>query len=256
MSRKYKIRWQESDAERLNKAVKNFNAKIKRIAKKYPEIEKALPETVKVGDLKQIINTRADLNREINSLTRFTKKRGFNIDKDIVSYGDYNIKMTRWQKSEINRRVAVINRRRKERLEALEQVEVKSRGEAQGFTYGDIGMGKAERLELEPMSGLTPGMNQRDLNKKFKNIVIQSQSDFYTLKDFRCRENYLTGLRQNFDVNEVKDIIEKIENMPLDEFLEIFNSDYSAKFKELYTPNRKQQRTAVNTLRTVWLPNR
>ena len=69
-------------------------------------------------------------------------------------------------------------------------------------------------------------------------------------------ENYLTGLRQNFDVNDVKDIIEKIEHMPLDEFLEIFNSDNDAKFEGLYAPNKKAQPRYVNSLKAVWLPNR
>ena len=74
MSRKYKIRWQESDTQELARAVKNFNAKISRIEKKHPELKNALPEKMKVGELKNLINTRQDLKREINSLKRFTDK--------------------------------------------------------------------------------------------------------------------------------------------------------------------------------------
>lgn len=256
MARKHKIRWQESDNEELKRAVRNFNSKLDRIAKKNPEIKNALPDKASVKQLRELINTRQDLQREINSLKRFNKKRGFDKDKDLVTYGDYNIQMTKWQRSEINRRVAVINRRRKERLEALEGIEVTSRGEAQGFTRGEYGIGKAEFLELSPMQGLTPGMNQRDLNKKFQNVLIQSQSDFYTLKDYRAKANYITGLKQNFNEEDVKEIIEKIESMPLDEFLNTFNSDNDAKFEGLYAPNQKQYGKYVRSLKAVWIPNR
>ena len=256
MAGKYKIRWQKSDNEELAKAVRNFNAKIDRIAKKNPEIKNALPEKMSVKQLKELINTRQDLKREINSLKRFTSKRGFDVDNDIVTYGDYNIKITKWQKNEISRRVAVINRRRKNRLEALQDVEVTSRGEALGYKKGDFGMGKIETLELSPMKGLTPGMNQTDLKKKYKNILIQSQSDFYTLQDFRCKANYIKGLQTNFNPNDIQDIIDEIEDMPLDDFLKIFNSDNDAKFEGLYPPNKKQYGQYVKSLRAVWLPKK
>lgn len=255
MSRKHKIRWKDSDQQELKKAVKNFNAKLDRISKKNPEIKNALPDRASVKQLKELINTRQDLIREINSLKRFTKTRGFDVEKDIVTYGDYNIKVTKWQRNEINRRVAIINRRRKARLEELEGTEVKSRGEAQGYTRGQLGMGKAEMIELMPMRGLTPGMNQTEVQKKYKNILIQSQSDFYTLKDFRCKTNYIKGLMENFSSSDVDDIIKKIEDMPLDEFLKIFNSDNDAKFEGLYAPNRNEYGKYVKSLKAVWLPN-
>ena len=60
MSRKHKIRWKESDQQELRKAVKNFNAKIDRIAKKNPELKNALPEKASIRQLKELIKTRQD----------------------------------------------------------------------------------------------------------------------------------------------------------------------------------------------------
>lgn len=74
MSRRHNIKWQKSDSQDLSKAVKNFNAKISRLEKKNPELKNALPEKVSVRQLKELINTRQDLKREINSLKRFSKK--------------------------------------------------------------------------------------------------------------------------------------------------------------------------------------
>lgn len=255
MSRKHKIRWKESDEQELKKAVKNFNAKLDRIAKKNPQLKNALPERASVKMLKELINTRQDLKREINSLKRFNQKRGFDVDKDIVTYGDYNIKITRWQRNEINRRVAIINRRRKERLEAIEGTEVTSRGEKQGYTKGQVGMGKQEMLELKPMTGLTPGMNQDQVKNKYKKALIYSQSDFFTLKDIRCKANYITGLKNNFGIGTIDDLIKYIEEMPLDKFLEIFRSDPNASFEGQYYPKEDKKIEYANNLKATWMPN-
>ncbi len=118
MSGKYKIRWQKSDSEELNRAVKNFNAKITRIEKKNPELKNALPEKVSAKQLKELINTRQDLKRELNALKRFTDKNnriGKTEDgsyEGITIFGDYKTKITKWQEKEINRRLTNINRRR------------------------------------------------------------------------------------------------------------------------------------------------
>ena len=262
MSRKYKISWQESDYQDLNKAVKNFNAKISRIEKKYPELKNALPEKVKVGELRNIINTRQDLKREINSLKRFTDKSNrINLSDDgtyngIEIYGDYNIKITKWQRKEINRRIATINTRRKKRLEALMQTPVTSRGEEQGYTVGQVGVGSIQMNELKPMEGLTAGASEESVRRKFKSALIQSQSDFLTIRDFRTKSSYITGLYRNFNENDIKDIVSAIENMPVDEFLKVFNSDNDAKFEGLYPGNKDQEKEYIKSLRAVWLPKR
>lgn len=262
MSRKHKIRWQESDTDELTKAVKNFNAKITRIEKKNPELKNALPEKMSARQLKELINTRQDLKRELNALRRFTDKNnkiGITDDgtyQGIEIYGDYNIKITKWQRKEINRRVAVINRRRKQRLEVLENIEVTSKGQKQGYTKGQLEMGRVEMIELQPMEGLTPGTNEVEVRKKFKSILIQSQSDFYSLKDFRTKANYITGLYNNFNEADIKEIVDTIKDMPLDKFLETFHSDPDAKFEGLYAPNQSQYGKYVKSLKAVWMPNR
>lgn len=262
MSRKHKIRWQENDKQELARAVKNFNAKISRIEKKYPELKNALPEKMKVGELKDLINTRQDLKRELNSLKRFTDvKNRISLQEDgtlegIEIYGDYNIKITKWQKKEINRRIATINTRRKKRLEALEQKQVTSRGQQQGYTVGQIGVGSIQMNELSPMTGLTAGASEESVRRKFKSALIQSQSDFLTLSDYRAKSSYIKGLYRNFNADEIQDIIEAVENMPVEKWLDIFQSDADAKFEGLYPGNREQELQYQTALRSVWLPKR
>lgn len=253
MSRQSNIRWQKSDSEELRKAVKNFNAKISRLEKKNPEIKEVLPDKVSARTLKKMIKTRQDLKREINTLKRFSKKGS----EEIETYGDYNIKVTKWQRQEMNRRLPNVNKKRAERLEYLENIELKYKGESLGYTKGDIGMGRMERTGLQPLKGITKGMSQRDIGMKWKMLVKESQSGYHREKDYLCRENYIKGIEDEFNWStskaKVGKIVSKIKNMDIDEFLETFYSEQDAHFDEIYRPNDDEYENYLNKLEAVWL---
>ncbi len=248
MSKYHKIRWTKQDSDEISRVVKNFNSKITRLAKQNPSIANILPEKVSSKQLKELINTRQDLKRELNALKRFSKRGSEEIV--IVPNSDYDLKITHWQRTEMNRRIGVINRRRKARLEQLQDVEMKSRGESLGYTRGQLGMGKAEQVALQPMTAFFRTMNNTDLKKRWQSILTQSQSDYFTKRDFQVRENYLAGLRQNYNEEDIKDIIDKIENMDIKDFLNVFNEE-GGTFEFLY-PNSELESEYINSLRTTW----
>ena len=74
MSKYHKINWREEDTKELTRVVRNFNAKIQRLSKTNPGITNLLPEKVSASELKNLINTRQDLKRELNALKRFSKR--------------------------------------------------------------------------------------------------------------------------------------------------------------------------------------
>ena len=174
MSKYHKIRWSEQDTKEISRVVKNFNAKVSRLAKSNPEIANVLPEKVSTRQLKEMINTRQDLNRELNSLKRFSKKGSEKIV--VVPNTEYELKITKWQQTEMNRRVGIINRRRKARLDELVNTEMTSRGQKLGYTRGQLGMGKATEVALQPMNAFYRTMGNRDLKKRWQSILHQSQS--------------------------------------------------------------------------------
>ena len=253
MSRYHRINWRESDTQELKRVVRNYNAKITRLAKKNPQIENVLPEKVSVGQLKELINTRQDLKRELNALQRFSKRGAEEIV--IVPDTDYNLKITKWQKSEMNRRIGVINRRRKKRLEDISNIEMTSRGEKLGYKRSDIGMGKANEVSLKPMNAFTRTMNQSDLKWKWKNIMKESQSDYFTQKDFRLRDNFIKALSQNYNVNDIQDVIESIDSMDIKDFLDKFEEE-GGNLEFAYPPNKEQYEAYVNALKATWRPQR
>lgn len=253
MSKYHKIRWQQADHQELARVVRNFNAKITRLEKKNPLMKNALPEKVTVGQLKDLINTRQDLKRELNTLKRFSKRGAEEIV--IVNDTDYNLKLTKWQKNEMTRRAAIINKRRKRRLEDMQNYEMKSRGQGLGYTLGQFGMGKIAEIELRPINAFTRRMTTSDLARKWKTLFRESQSDFFTKKDFMLRENYVKGLLQNFNENDIKDIIKEIYDMDIKDFLKMFNEE-GGSFELIYPPNQEQYGAYLSGLRAMIKPER
>lgn len=74
MPKRSNIKWRDNDLAELERVIRNFNAKITRVTKRNPSLAPFLPEKVSKSELKKSITTRADFNRELNSLKRFSRK--------------------------------------------------------------------------------------------------------------------------------------------------------------------------------------
>ena len=253
MSKYHRINWRDSDSKELARVVRNFNAKITRLAKKNPQIEKSLPEKVSVREMKELIKTRQDLKREMNSLRRFSKKGAEEIT--IVPGSQYNLEITKWQKTEMNRRVGIINKRRKNRLDEMENIELTSRGKSLGYTKGQLGMGRIERAALTPMNAFYRSMGRKDLMKRYKAIIKESQSSYFSESDIRLRESFIKGLEENFNVHDVKDVVGTIRKMDLKEFLNTFYREDSP-FEFVYPPTDEQYQAYLSQLKAIWIPNK
>jgi hypothetical protein len=264
LSKQYKIRWSKSDNKELARVVRNFNAKVKRLAENPQRlrnetinelnitnetIKNALPEMTSVKQLKSLINTRQDLKRELNTLKRFTEKGSEELT--IVPDTKYNVIVTKWQRKEMGIRTAVINKRRKTRLEKLQRTKMTSRGQELGYTLDQIGMGRIEEVSLQPFNAFTRGMQQRDIKYKWGHIMKESQSDYFDKQDYQVKENFLKGLRWNFDFNDVKELIEHIEKMPIDEFLKKFYQE-GGTFEWLYLPEYEEQKYAIEGMNKTY----
>ena len=253
MPRRYNIRWSEADDAELKRVVKNFNAKLTRLAAKDPGNKSALPDRVSAAQLRDMIETRQDLNRELNALRRFSQRGA----EELITApdNDYNLKITKWQKEEINRRIGTINRKRSDRLKKMQDIEATSRGEKLGYTKGQIGMGRAEEHSLQPIKGFTPKMNRQDLDKKFRQIIKESQSGYWDKRDEILRANYIKSLQQNFNPEDIEDIVEEIEDMDFSEFREKFEAE-GGNFELSYPPDRESYDAYLTGLESIWLPNK
>ena len=265
MSKYHKIRWNESDEHELKRVVRNFNAKLRRLEKKDPQKynKNTLPtfwdsETnsytnrVSVRQMKELINTRNDLKREINSLKRFTKRGSEEIV--FIPTNDNNVYITKWQRTEMKRRAAFINRRRKHRLEEIESIELEDSGKGLGYTRKEFGMGKIEINELKQIEPFNPSTERYNIKARFRSIMKQSQTDYFNAKDFALRERFLQGMQENYRENDIKDIVSSIRDMDIKDFLNEFYKVPNA-FEWDYPPNEEEYQNYLNKLKSAWLPN-
>ena len=253
MSKQYNIRWRQDDEQELKRVVRNFNAKIDRLAKKNPKMKNALPERVTVKQMKELIDTRKDLTRELNALRRFSKKGNEKLVD--VPDNEYNLQVTKWQRDEMARRTGVINRKRNKRLKELADVELRSRGEELGYTRGQLGMGKADEISLKPLKAFTPKMTRTELNKKFKAIKKESQSTYFTKKDEILRRNYINSLLENYREKDIEGVVKIIEDMDFKDFLSVFKYE-DALFEFNYPPDEDTYQSYLSSVKAVWLPNK
>ena len=253
MSRRYNIKWRDSDEAELRRVVKNFNAKIDRLAKKDPKNASALPEKVRIGQLRGMIETRQDLNRELNSLRRFSQRGA----EEFVPVPDsqYNMKYTQWQKQEMAIRGALVTRKRNKRLKELESIEMTSGGKPLGYTKKEFGMGKADELSLRPVTLYTRSMSRADLNAKHRSLVRQSQSTYFNKSDERYRNNYIQSLLENFNSDDIEDVIDYLQSMDIKDFIKKVKAE-DPNFEFNYPPDEEEYLQYLNQLKTIWLPNR
>lgn len=262
MSKQYNIRWTDSDRKALSQAVRIFNSKITRLEKKVSYAEKgALPERMSVKELQSLISTRQDLKRELNSLHRFMEKGAEEFVN--VPDNDNNLKITKWQKKEMGIRLSKINRVRAQRRKEVEELEMTEGGKPLGYTVGQFGMGKAEHVSLLPLKSFTPGMNYANLKMRFKHMVKESQDKYYTAKEEMMMNNYIKGILENYDPDDVEEIVENIRNMDFNDFYKTYQKEPGG-FEPIYPKKKNKSGNSDNAeyygylekLRSTWMPTK
>lgn len=244
MSKRSRITWTDNQNEQLNKAVRNFNAKIRRLEKKYPDKVGSLPEKMSVKSLREIIGTRQDLQREVNALKRFTRRGSEEFVKAPAEYGNEKLRLTKWELDEMLRRTSRVNKARAIKKAEIEEIEMTSRGQPLGYTRGEVGMGKLDKNQLEPIIPFSRSMNNKERRIKMQSLLNESQLGYWDKRDNILKEAYIKGLRENYNPEDIKDVEEKIRNMPIKQFREIFEREGGTKVFEWVYPKRRRKTRA------------
>ena len=249
--RKYNIRWSEADEAELKRVVKNFNANLSRVAKKDPKNANALPEKVSAAQLRDMIRSRQDLNRELNALRRFSKRGA----EELVEVPDnyYNLKITRWQRTEMNRRGVIVNKNRERRRKEVEQMEATSRNEGLGYSVMAT-MSDEEKAALEPINVFTMFQNRADVNQKMRTLQKQSMVEYWQGRDEALRRGYIKAIEENLGTTAaVKEIVSYIEDMDITEFRRKFQQEQS-KFELAYPGDQDKKNENISMLQSIWMP--
>lgn len=319
MPRRSKIRWRQSDEERLARTVRNFNAKVRRMEKKAQAEEKRIfeetgqrvgivvPERVSLRDLKKgrvttdvtgkvlrtepIITTRQDLNREIRRMERFLK-RGSEAVIELPEYD--NIYISQWQKREMAIMQRQINKERNATRRKLAELEATLGGEELGYSvleaHRAIGTGTTIEQSYAPVEAFPKpwksrqgeiGYAKTSLGKRFASFQRMTASGYTDAKARRLKENYITAIMRGYGlsdetikkilsgdetapdyIKEVIDVIQKIREMDVDDFLDTYYAEGGSVLFEWAYPQEGTNEVTIagqtvessaNMLGEIWL---
>lgn len=240
MSRPRAIKWRRSDEQELKRVVKNFNAKLSRIMKKDPSIAEYLPPRVSYKELREGILSRQELNRELNSLKRFSQKGS----EKIVTAKNTGLKVTAWEKKEVGIQVAIINRERTRKRKLLEEEEATSRG--QRLNQKRSQMNSIRMNELNKKVFNFDKIKKSDWDKYRATVKRQSHPNFQSEADENLRQNYIKGLKEVFgETDETKQLIEEIEKLPLKQFITKFYKEQEATVDFIYDPIEAERKLRI-----------
>lgn len=107
-----KFRGRTYTEERLKKAVKNYNAKVKRLLKTSPELA---PNKLSYATILRNIKTQSELRREIKEIEKFNKRGA---EKATVKL-DTGVKVSRWQYNRGKRKLKAVNAQRTQQRDTV-----------------------------------------------------------------------------------------------------------------------------------------
>lgn len=184
----------ENTKRSLNATVRDFNLKIDRLtAKAKTQGEKAaLPEKLDVDELIKNASSKENLQRDIKDYKGFMKRGAEKLVE--LPETKNNIKLTRWQKDTMDKRLDEINEARAKELEEWKATEVKYGGKPAGYTQGQARMDTGDYDEFEPMKLYNYSSTYGDMREKFRVIMRESQDGYWNARTELARINYTEKL--------------------------------------------------------------
>ena len=219
------IRYNKELVSKINKTVRNYNAKINRLQKINPSL--ALPEKVTATSIKNISENRNELNRNLEKLKRFSK-RGAE-ETIILPSGDF---ISVYELRELKRESARLQRNLTRRINELAGTTPKVAGIKQDYTYAEMGDMRlnnmiAKRDTLKSMSKkITLG---GDLKNFMKLLETTKNKQNYQISIFR--NNYVDKMLMyqayiiGYDQNRINEMKEKLNRLSDKDFLRFFDNE-------------------------------
>ena len=230
------IRYDKKLNQEINKVIRNYNQKIRRLEKSYDSYLYQLPDTISKKSLKQNVYTRTELRRKLNELKRFSK-RGAEYSMQLE--GGYIL--SKYEFENLKRERTRVKRNISREITRLEKEKPLVFGKEQSRTFAQMGDTyylnlKAKREKLEK--------NIQKLKyeefKKYKEFVYKvGRSQEYQTSLFR--DNYkkmLTDLAYytGYDKDKLKTLESKINKLNNRQFYKLFQTEKSIKSITEYYP--------------------
>lgn len=221
------IRYDKKLNAEINRAVRNFNAKISRLEKLDNE-NIIIPEKVKVSDFKKGYDNRRDLRRQLNYLKMFSKR---GIEEKIVTSGGYET--SKYQYAVTKKESIRVKRNLTRQINVYLKLDTTVFGKSEGK--------KENLLEDTKLSNLRA--KRKALDKNLLNLDAEEYGRYLNLlerqaqssyKDRIFKENYLEMLLTNgylsgYDPDKLNEIASSLMSLNNNDFLKVFDTEMALK---------------------------
>lgn len=223
----YKI---SKDSEKeLKKVISKFNSKIKRLETVDREI--GIPEKESITAIKDRINSKWDLNREIDKLERFTKRNAEDLIKN-----KSGVVMTKWEFENIQREQKRLSARLLRDIERYGNIKPTEFGKEQSVTYAQMGDEKLSNLKArqKAISGKSVSKLNKAQLKDLQTLLNKTAANYRKDKEI-FYDNYLDGTLLNtayfvgYDEKKIQYIKEKLGKLSPTQFTKAFEQEQALK---------------------------
>lgn len=219
------IRYNKELINKINKTVRNYNAKINRLQKQNPTL--SLPEKISAKSLKNISDTRTELNRNLQRLKRFSK-RGAE-ENIVLPTGEI---ISNYELSELKRESARLQRNLTRRINELASTTPKVAGIKQDYNYAEMGDMRLNNMiaKRDTLARMNKNIRKTGSLKNFAKLIETTRNkQNYQISIFR--NNYIDKMLTyqayaiGYDKEKINTIKEKLNRLSDKDFLRFFDEE-------------------------------
>lgn len=233
------IRYDKTLNKEINRVVKNFNNKVKRLEES--ERDLILPNKVYIKELKKKVLTRRDLYRELEKLQSYSKR---GIEETIQTMG--GSKISKYELQNIKKEARRIKYNVSRQITLKKITKPKVFGIEQDVTFAEMGdksylnlvaRRKALNKKIEKLNSSQLKIYEELLEKsKSKRLYDFNNLQYNWANEMLMPLAYLTG----YPMNKLEGVAQKIATLKEKDFLDLFNNEMVMRaITEFYTEARK-----------------
>lgn len=219
------IRYNKELVNKINKTVRNYNAKITRLQKQNPAL--SLPEKISAKSLRNMSDSRQELNRNLNKLRRFSTR---GIENNIILPSGEIISY--YELSELKRESARLQRNLTRRINELASTTPKVAGIKQDYNYAEMGDMRLNNMiaKRDTLKRMSKNITKTGSIKNFTKLISTTRNkQNYQISIFR--NNYIDKMLTNqaysvgYDKEKINAIKEKLNRLSDKDFLKFFDEE-------------------------------
>lgn len=228
MAKKYNYKFSKEQNRTINNAVRRFNRKLERLAKnpKYGGV--ILPDRATVSGLKNRVNNKRDIQRELNRLDRLMKKGA-----ERIVLTETGLFITAYERKEVAIQLRAVNARMTRLRNIANKTKDKRTGMERGLMYGTENPEFRKRINK-----LDQARNKKELRLFTNEVFNLSNLNYEKERMEKYKRNYIKGIKNEMG-KYAKELIQYVKSIPAKDLVDMYYQDPDMSLQFLYDPSEQ-----------------